>query len=68
MKINYKTGTGQLTDQEVLHRAYVAHRTLSVGNSLTKALYYEGEAKKRGYSEEEITAYINNRYLIINNK
>jgi len=63
MRNNYKSGTKQMTDEQVLyhihyHHKYINNETNSVSH-LTKAIYYENEAKKRGFTEEYITEYCN---------
>lgn len=66
MKHNYKSGTKELTDEQVLsqvhyHHKYLGNDAISRGGTshLTKAIYFENEAKKRGYSEEQISEYCN---------
>jgi hypothetical protein len=63
MRNNYKSGTKEMTDEQVLahiqyHHKYMMNDSKSVSH-LTKACYYENEAKKRGYTEEQITDYCN---------
>lgn len=63
MRNNYKSGTKEMTDEQVLnkiqfHHKYLHNRTAGVPH-LTKALYFENEAKKRGLTEEQITDYCN---------
>ncbi len=52
-----------MTDEQVLHKIHFFHKYIhnekaGVSN-LTKSLYYENEAKMRGYTAEQITDYCN---------
>ncbi len=69
---NYKTGTKQMTDEQVLHHVHYHHKYLNNKTArvshLTKALYYENEAKQRGYTEDQITDYCNAQDIKENEK
>jgi len=69
MRNNYKSGTKQMSDEQVLEAVQYHHKFMvndgykrnGTVSHLTKALYYENEAKKRGYMQEQITDYCNKR-------
>ena len=65
MRNNYKSDTRQMTDEQVLAKIQFYHKYLfnhHAGTSnLTKSLYFENEAKKRGYTAEQITDYCNKK-------
>ena len=63
MRNNYKSGTKSMTDEQILaeiqyHHKYIHNPSAGVSH-LRKACYYENEAKKRGFTEEQISDYCN---------
>lgn len=52
-----------MTNEQVLYAIHYHHKYIHNKNAgvshLTKLVYFENEAKKRGYTEEQITDYCN---------
>ena len=69
MRNNYKSGTKDMTDEQVLaaihyHHKYLMNDCFSKNYStshLTKSCYFKSVANKRGYTDEQITDYCNKR-------
>lgn len=69
---DYRTGTKELTDEQVLNKVYYYWKYLDLDlvkrnrpstSFLTKMNYFEAEAKKRGYTKKQISDYLLKKYL-----
>jgi len=68
MKHNYRSGTKTMTDAQVMtkylyHCSWIQNDSMSRGGTshLTKSCYYENELKKRGWTDEMISAEMSTR-------
>ena len=70
MRNNYKTGTKQMSVEEVFNNYFFYHKYSRLSDKYTstpnrvKAAHFEAELNRRGYSDEEVTDMVNERLSI----